>query len=602
MAQTPGALGRRYLPFLALAAVQVLLVAIAPSKVPSANSAALATNSNSNGSGLSAGTVDDNGQPVVEGTSVDANGNVVDASGQIVSTNGTTQTGTGRGASAAVDRSHCDKAGKQIGPPGYKSMPNCQPVWKGGDNGGATMTGVDAKTIKYVSVVAQANAQVNAILATQGLAASTEQSCEAKQAFDKEINKYWELYGRKFVAMDGPGANKGSNQQSPCNFPYFQSQCSLTPPDPPCQIAEAKVIASMHPAFVIGVMTDDFNAELARQHIVLLGGGSAPGNYYTERAPYYYGLLMDGYRQAQFDGEYWCKKLNGKPAAQAGPDVKTTRGWGTTPGAPPIRKLAALFPETNGDPSSRLSVAKFKEWVTGKRCNTPGGVMMIPYASDINTAQQQSANIVQQLIDNKITTVACFCDPIAPVFLTTTMSQQNYYPEHWIVGVGLIDYDVLGRLYNPAEWSHAFGVSDLGQGQSFEQTDAARWWVDAGRSGAPDGTENAVLPFFSLMATAFQVAGSHPTPQSIHAGLTAIEPFASWQATHDPHNIKVGFRAPSEWTAAEDTREVYWSQGRTSEIDNKPGSYCPVDGGHRYDLNEWPGGDPAVFDRPKNGC
>ena len=36
MAVTPGALGRRYLPFIALGAVQVLLVAVAPSKGPQA--------------------------------------------------------------------------------------------------------------------------------------------------------------------------------------------------------------------------------------------------------------------------------------------------------------------------------------------------------------------------------------------------------------------------------------------------------------------------------------------------------------------------------------------------------------------------------------
>jgi len=342
--------------------------------------------------------------------------------------------------------------------------------------------------------------------------------------------------------------------------------------------------------------------ELARQHIITLGGGSAPEPYYDERAPYYYGLLMDGFRQARFDAEYWCKKMNAKPAVNAGPDVKTTRRWGSPPTDTPTRKLAVIFPETNGDESTRLSAEKFKSLVTGGVCSTPGGVLMIPYASDITTAQQQSVNVVQQLIDNHITTVACWCDPIALVFLTQNMSKQAYFPENWMLGVGLIDYDVLGRLYDSTEWSHAFGVSDLGQGQPFAQTDAARWWVDAGNSGLPDSTENATLPFFSLMATAFMVAGPQPTPDRIHAGLTAIEPFASWQATHDPHNIKVGFRDPSPWTAAMDTREVYWSQTRRSEIDDKPGSYCPVGGGHRFDLGEWLTGTPDVFDSATNGC
>ncbi|HVV35793.1 MAG TPA: hypothetical protein VHC63_04260 [Acidimicrobiales bacterium] len=384
MSQTPGALGRRYLPFLILAAVQVLIIAIAPSKTPVAVTATGATGSN--GQTLVAGQVlDQNGQPL-DGVTQQADGTFVDASGNVVTS--VTAGASGAAKAANADMSKCDKTGHQIGPPGYKLMPPCVPVWHGGDNGGATMTGVTKDAINFVVYVAQGNAEVNAILATQGLAASAEQSCEARAAFYKEINKgYFETYGRKFVAMDGPGANKGSTQQSPCNFPYFQGQCALTPPDPPCGLAEAKVIASMHPAFVIGTYGDSMSEYLASQHIIVLGGGSAPGEYYQERTPYYYGILMDGYRQADLDAEYWCKRMNAKPAVQAGADVKTTRNWGKAPGETPVRKLAAIFPETNGDESSFLSVKRFKENVTGKMCNSPGGVLMIPYQSDITTAQ-----------------------------------------------------------------------------------------------------------------------------------------------------------------------------------------------------------------------
>ncbi|HVT77601.1 MAG TPA: hypothetical protein VHD87_11280, partial [Acidimicrobiales bacterium] len=145
-------------------------------------------------------------------------------------------------------------------------------------------------------------------------------------------------------------------------------------------------------------------------------------------------------------------------------------------------------------------------------------------------------------------------------------------------------------------------ASDLATGQPFAQTDAALWWSAAGNSGQPDSTENAVVPGFSLMATAFHVAGSHPTPDSIHKGLVALDPLGAWATFHDQHSIKVGFKSPSEWTATEDMREVNWNATRTSEIDGKPGSYCPIDGGHRYDLGEWLKGDPDVFDSSKNGC
>ena len=59
-------------------------------------------------------------------------------------------------------------------------------------------------------------------------------------------------------------------------------------------------------------------------------------------------------------------------------------------------------------------------------------------------------------------------------------------------------------------------------------------------------------------------------------------------------------QAPNDFTGIDDAREVYWCQGATSSIDGKPGSYVAVDGGHRYNLGQWPGGDPKVF--PDAAC
>src|SRR5258708_23279691 len=204
------------------------------------------------------------------------------------------------------------------------------PVWHGGKNGGASMSGVTATQIKFVLVKAQGNAQVNAILATQGLAASSTQSCAADIADLHVINKYWSLYGRKFVPVDGPGANAGSKQQGCANFPYFQSQCTLTPPDPACQAAEAKVVAGLHPAYVLGGDGVFFNQPFSQYGIPLLDRGEDPESYYQADAPYVFGLLMDGQRQAPFDSQYWCQKLNKQAVKHAGPDVMTTRNWGRT--------------------------------------------------------------------------------------------------------------------------------------------------------------------------------------------------------------------------------------------------------------------------------
>src|SRR5260370_13559888 len=96
-----------------------------------------------------------------------------------------------------------------------------------------------------------------------------EQWAEGQQAFHDEIEKRWELWGRKLVSLDGPGANRGSGQQSPCHYPYFQSQCAAAPPDEPCFRADAKVIASMKPAVVLAEVQDHaFFDELTKAHII----------------------------------------------------------------------------------------------------------------------------------------------------------------------------------------------------------------------------------------------------------------------------------------------------------------------------------------------
>ncbi|HZQ83725.1 MAG TPA: hypothetical protein VFA83_02750, partial [Acidimicrobiales bacterium] len=171
MADTPSSLGRRYLPFIAIAAVQVLLVAVAPSKGPQAVRAGDVASGAVNGSTLSndaaaagdSGVASGSGSSSVGGSSTGTGGS--SSGGSLSATGGTGGTG---GSSGSVDRSHCDKNGRQIGPPKY-TMPPCVPVWHGGDNGGATMTGVDATHINYVWYKAKGDAQVNAILATQGL-------------------------------------------------------------------------------------------------------------------------------------------------------------------------------------------------------------------------------------------------------------------------------------------------------------------------------------------------------------------------------------------------------------------------------------------------
>src|SRR5947209_19497116 len=182
----PAQLGRRYSPLILLVAAQLVLAAVAPS-IPGGNNA---TNVGTRGG---AGA---EGGDVAQGGDAAAAGGVGGpaAAGSTGGAAGGGAAGRGAAASAATagagapggDRSKCDKNGKQIGVSFY--MPPCAPVWHGGDNGGATMTGVNATTINYLFYRTQGNAHVNAVLAPKHLAATDQSCCQAVSASHDDRN------------------------------------------------------------------------------------------------------------------------------------------------------------------------------------------------------------------------------------------------------------------------------------------------------------------------------------------------------------------------------------------------------------------------------
>jgi hypothetical protein len=231
-------------------------------------------------------------------------------------------------------------------------------------------------------------------------------------------------------------------------------------------------------------------------------------------------------------------------------------------------------------PNARRVVAKVKE-CSGET------IPMFTYSSDINRAEEQTRVTVAGLIDAKVTTVACMCDAIAPVFMTNGMTRNNYFPEHLLPGANLLDYDVLGRLYDPAQWAHAFGPSQLAQPVPFEQTDATRIWRAAGNSGQPCASCNLITGYMVNIGSMIQMAGPNLNPLTVERGLVGVNyrrgGWAETKGNPSQYLIKYG---PGDYNAISDYREVYWEATAPSAIDGKAGAYVSIDGGRRYDLGE----------------
>ena len=90
-----------------------------------------------------------------------------------------------------------------------------------------------------------------------------------------------------------------------------------------------------------------------------------------------------------------------------------------------------------------------------------------------------------------MTSVLWFSDPIAPVYATKQMTSQGYFPEHVLVGSGLLDFDALGQAYDQQQWKNAFGLSDVGAATPTAEGDSGRVWVAGGV--CPAALKQAIL-------------------------------------------------------------------------------------------------------------
>jgi hypothetical protein len=546
---------RLYGPFLALALVQALFIVASPSKAPGRT--ALAAGPGARGGGAAAHSTGATGGATGAAATGTPGATTPGAPGATPGAagggggggEGGVTSNVGGGQLAAGDTSHC--AGPYQFDLYITHGPPCQPVFAG-DNGGATADGVDAQTIKVIYFESQPNEAVNAVLAPKGLATSSEQEDAALKAYMDFINTHYELYGRKIELEKVIG------------------DCPTTPPDyAKCEVAAQEVVKK-RPFAVIWATSlyADVYDIWANAGIISLGGSAFDVSYYNGRRPYRYDVGMDGSQSADFISSYYCNKLAGKAPDHAGTTIHATIGRRDTPGLK--RKLGVISPEI---PANTLTAQRVIDTV--RQCAGPDAAVDHPftYKSDINSATTQTESTVAALATNKVTTIVCMCDPIAPVFLTTGLSNQAYYPEHVLPGLGLLDYDLLGQLYDKQQWQHAFGPSQLPNFGSLDDTDQAKVWRAQGNDGHPCGNNGCGIPwaYVSTMALMLQQTGPDLNALSFEQGVLGnIPPYGG-----------SGFSALYQWgqddyTGVSDEKEVYWDPLATTPIDNSQGAYVAV--------------------------
>jgi len=565
--------GARYLPLAALVAIQLLIVAVAPSTMPDQE-----VSSGAGGDQFSAGTGGDftdpaTGEPITDpgatggpAVGVDADGDGTPDAGSGAAAGGDAAA-PGSPAAAEGDRSHC-AGDRQFDPAIDFYAPPCVPK-SNGQNPGATYQGVTDTEIKIVQYIGAGDPAVNAILAAQGALVEKPQFDAYNAVAQKFINDKYELYGRKVVIKT------------------FQGTCDTIPPDISCLQGEFRKLVQQEKPFAVmwnASLCSACFAELSKLRTINLGGWNFRDEFGQRWRPYHYDVTMSGTRIAQHAGRFWCQQLNGHNA-------EFSRSYQDKP-----RQLGVI---ATNDPENQNAVEiDLKRELAA--CGQSYGNRKYFYEQDISTADQQRRAGVLAMRgdavnpDDDATSVMCFCDLVAPAFLYQEEDTQQYYPENIVTGTGFMDADAASQAYigtvgcpqgGRCAFDGAFGFKSVGdQGKSFTGRGHQVWKAGGGQGQTPFESADVHWDYLNLIASSIHMAGPNLNPETFEQGAFRLG--ARGDAANPLRQI-----SPGNYHWAQDVMRVYWSSTKPSPYNGKKGTYVnldpkrtPIDGWTRQKL------------------
>ena len=449
-----------------------------------------------------------------------------------------------------------------------------------GNNGGATARGVTATTINIALRVASDSQgpnqlEVQAVAEASG-GVSTQQNWQYLQSLTNYFNKTFELYGRKVIFTQYNGQGNTTNEA------LGQGEAQA------CADAD-QAATSLH-AFGLGdysgflVSSEPLSACGARYQLYLPEGAwYFPESYYQQFDPYVWSIVPNCTTVAQGFADYIGKQLYPYPTKWAGND-----GLLNLNGKP--RKLAIYVPNNAGYQSctnyfTQLGEQKYHEAASRYE--------QYNYGLNISTFPQDAQNAMVKFAADQATTIVMACDPISMIFLTQDGQKENYFPEWVDLGVAQDDSDSLAQLWNQQEIDgHLFGLSQAGDEAAAVAPSgevAKTWQAATGQSKLPSPEVALDYQWLIAMFDQLQAAGPDLTIRSLAAGthrlpvLGGLHPIAgtwNWQGLH---------------TAIVDSREIFWDGSRTSQANNKQGTYVQIYGGQRFQAGQFPAGEPPYF-------
>ncbi|HTN99504.1 MAG TPA: ABC transporter substrate-binding protein [Microthrixaceae bacterium] len=427
-----------------------------------------------------------------------------------------------------------------------------------------TTQGVTADTIKVVAYQ-YADDDLSAVL--QSNMDPPELQGETLQRFVELLTSRMSTWGRKIeiVPLKGSGSDETSSRADAVKV-----------------ATEIGAFASLGGPGQQGAYAE----ELAHRGVICIGCGlSVPDSTFQANAPYMWGTTMTPEQYLTTVGDYLFGRLLNRPAEFAGDPKMRSRK--RVFGSVQFEQDPPVFDETKRILAERGAKVGYKS------------AAAVTYQLVIPELAEKARSIVTQMKEAGVTTVLFFGDPIMPIYLTQAATGQNYFPEWVITGTVLTDTTVFGRMYDQAQWAHAFGLSNLAARLPLAQSESwklHRWYF--GENPSAEKTAGVLFEPVRILLTGIHMAGPVLTPETFRDGMFSIPPTGGTPTKPQMSFGNHGFFSQPDYLAFDDMTEIWWdakAAGPDEQGVEGTGMLRYVDGGRRYLGGELPTTVPDVF-------
>jgi hypothetical protein len=580
----------RYGPTLALILTIVVLVVLMPSNSHGGGDTGIDTSAvDSGATGQTVTGANGSATAVTPGTPAAGGGTATGTGGTGTAAAGATQGSGGQTLVKGETGTYkCRPDGRQSGISGY--MPPCHQF--DGDNGGATgAKGVTATQIKVAYYVPEPNAATQAALKAAGAGDTQEDIDRSVEVFRRYYNDHYQTYGREVTLTK-------INASGPASDDVAMKADAH-------KIAEAGFFSVLIAGLTSGSST--FDSTVAQLGVMCVYcSASVAQSFYDRTTGYIWGALPTAREYYETIGEYWGLRLAGKKAEFAGPGPE---GTPATPSPTDLRnkkrKFGLIWVNANMgtvDPGWQEERDNFINNILPKWGMSKNDIVDSSYNYDLTQGPTTAQTIISKMNSAGVTTIAMFAEPLTPVFFTREATKENYYPEWFQTGVGLMDTTFFGRTYDRDQWEHSFGISSLWVfWQNLQVSDGWREYhhtCDQAKVTCADKSEtvgvNTTRGAFITLWTGIEMAGEHLTVDTFAKGQYAYPPTGGTPAAPLFHFTKTSPNILKDWV------EVWWDPNRTGKDEvnqTNAGVLMKAQNGKRYlsGQNQWPRANPYVF-------